>query len=49
MASVPDNNSFIITLRHQSVFWYRQGLNPKFLIQPLETLLVELTGTHDSE
>ena len=30
-------------------FWYRQGLNLKSLIQPLETLLVKLTETHDSK
>ena len=28
-------------------FWYRQGLNPRSLIQPSNTLLVELTETHD--
>ena len=27
-------------------FWYRWGLNPKSLIQTLEILPVELTGTH---
>ena len=27
-------------------FWYSWGLNPRFLIQPLETLPVELIGTH---
>ena len=27
-------------------FWYRWGLNPKFFIQSLETLLIELTETH---
>ena len=26
-------------------FWYRWGLNPRSLIQPLETLPVELTET----
>ena len=40
----------MITLYHQTKasisFWYKRGLNPKFLIQPSETLLVELTGTH---
>ena len=25
-------------------FWYRQGLNPRSLIQPSKTLPVELTG-----
>ena len=27
-------------------FWYRRGLNPISLIQLLETLPIELTGTH---
>ena len=27
-------------------FWCRQELNPRSLIQPSETLLIELTGTH---
>ena len=27
-------------------FWYRRGLNPRSLIQPSETLPIELTGTH---
>ena len=27
-------------------FWCRWGLNPRSLIQPLEILPVELTGTH---
>ena len=27
-------------------FWYRRGLNLRSLIQPLETLPVELIGTH---
>ena len=27
-------------------FWYRRGLNPKSLIQPLKTLPDELTKTH---
>ena len=40
----------IIALYHQTKtpisFWCRQGLNPRSLIQPSETLPVELTGTH---
>ena len=28
-------------------FWCRHGLNPRYLIQPSETLPIELTGTHD--
>ena len=35
---------FIIRPRHQSVLG--QGLNPRSLIQQLETLPIELTGTH---
>ena len=27
-------------------FWYRRGSNPRSLIQPSETLQVELTETH---
>ena len=27
-------------------FWCRRGLNPRFVIQPSETLPVELTETH---
>ena len=40
----------MIALYHQTKtlisFWCKQGLNLKFFIQPLETLLVELTETH---
>ena len=40
----------MITLYHQTKtpisFWCRRGLNPRSLIQPSETLQVELTGTH---
>ena len=40
----------IIALYHQTKtpisFWCRRGLNPKSLIQPSETLLIKLTGTH---
>ena len=40
----------MITLYHRTKipisFWCRRGLNPRSLIQPSETLLVELTGTH---
>lgn len=41
----------MIVLYHQTKtpisFWCRRGLNPKSLIQPSETLPVELTGTHN--
>ena len=41
----------MIALYHQIKtpisFWCRWGLNPRSLIQPLETLPVELTGTHN--
>ena len=40
----------MIALYHQTKtpikFWCRQGLNLRSLIQPSETLPVELTGTH---
>ena len=40
----------MIALYHQSKtsisFWCRQGLNPRSLIQPSETLTVKLTRTH---
>ena len=40
----------MIALYHQTKtsinFWCRQELNPRSLIQPSETLPVELTGTH---
>ena len=40
----------MIALYHQTntpiSFWCRRGLNPRSLIQPSETLPVELTGTH---
>ena len=40
----------MVTLYHQiktsNSFWCRRRLNPRTLIQPLETLPVELTGTH---
>lgn len=42
----------IITFYHQTKtpigFWCR-GLNSKFLIQPLDILLVELTGIHEND
>ena len=37
------NNSLSLV---QISFWFKRGLNLKSLIQPLETLPVELTGTH---
>ena len=41
----------MIALYHQTKtlisFWYRRRLNPKSLIQPSETLLVEVTVTHN--
>ena len=40
----------MIILYHQTKtsigFWCRRGLNPRSLIQSLETLLVELTGSY---
>ena len=41
----------MITLYYQTKtpigFWYKWRLNPRSLIQPSETLLVELTETHE--
>ena len=40
----------VVVLYHQTKtpisFWCKRGSNPRSLIQPLETLPVELTGTH---
>ena len=42
----------MIALYHQTKtpisFWCKRGLNPRSLIQPSETLPVELTRTHGS-
>ena len=43
MASAHYNNSLSLV---QISFWFKRGLNLKSLIQPLETLPVELTETH---
>ena len=45
MASTPDNSS-LLSDQDTNQFWCRRGLNPRSLIQPSETLPVELTGTH---
>ena len=46
MASALDDSSY-----HQTKtpinFWCKWGMNPKSLIQPLKTLSVELTKTHN--
>ena len=43
-------SSALIALYHQTkipiCFWYRRGLNLRSLIQPSETLSVELIETH---
>ena len=48
MGSAPND-----TLYHQTKtpigFWCKQGLNFRSLIQPSETLPVELTGTHKTK
>ena len=40
----------MIAIYHQTKtpisFWSRRGLNPESLIQPSETLAVEIVGTH---
>ena len=46
MVSTP-NDSFFYQTKTPISFWYRRKLNPKSLIQPSETLPVELTGTHN--
>ena len=45
MASVLDD-SFYHQTKTPISFWCRRRLNPRFFIQPSETLLIELTGTH---
>ena len=40
------NNSSLLSDQDINQFWCRRRLNPRFLIQPSETLPVELTGTH---
>ena len=46
MTSVPNDSSFIIKLRYQSIFWCTRELNPKSFIQLSEILLFKLTGIH---
>ena len=46
MTSSPDNNS-LLSDQNTNQFWCRWGLNSRSLIQPSETLPVELTETHD--
>ena len=43
MASAFDDSVFYHHIKTLKCFWCRQGFNPRFLIQPLEILLVELT------
>ena len=45
MTSILNNNSYYQT-KTPIGFWYKGGLNLKSLIQPSETLSVELTETH---
>ena len=47
MMSISDNYSFYHQTKIPIGFWSRQKLNHKSLIQLLETLLVELTRTHN--
>ena len=47
MASALDHIAFYHQTKTLISFWCRQRLNPRFLIQLVETSLVELTGTHD--
>ena len=45
MTSALDESS-LLSDQDNNWFWYRRGLNPRSLIQPLETLPDELTKTH---
>ena len=45
MASV-FNDALYYQIKTTIGFWCRRRLGPRFLIQPSETLPVELTGTH---
>jgi len=46
MTFTPDNNSLSSDQDTVPIsFWYRRGLNPTFLIQPLKILPVKLIGT----
>ena len=44
--STPNDSSLLADQYTNQFFWYRCGLNFRSLIQPLEILSVELTGTH---
>ena len=44
--SASDNCALYHQTKTSIDFWYRQELNLRSLIQPLETLLVKLTRTH---
>ena len=45
MTSALDESS-LLSDQDNNRFWYRRGLNPRSLIQPLKTLPDELTKTH---
>ena len=45
MESVPDESSLSSDQDTNQFFWCRRGLNSRSLIQPSDTLPVELTGT----
>ena len=47
MMSTLDNNSLLSDQDTKLIFWCRRGLNFRSLIQPSETLLVGLIGTHN--
>ena len=40
------DDAFYYQIKTPIDFWYRRELNSKSLIQPSETLLIELTKTH---
>ena len=46
MVFTPNDSSLLLDQTPIS-FWCRRELNPKSFIQPSETLLMELTGTHE--
>ena len=48
MVSASDNSSLLLD-QDTNQFWCRRVLNLRSLIQPSETLLVELTETHTND
>ena len=44
--STSNNSSLLSDQDTNQFFWYKCGLNFRSLVQPLETLSIELIGTH---